>query len=146
MINAENNTYTYNKSLQILNFYSDNCPPCHAFMPNFIEAEKTFWEYYDFIKVDAMVNRELIKKFWVRATPTIAIIKNNILVHLQAWVPNWMELKNLMKKMIWEVKIKINEKNNTFTKNEDKVNHEARESELGKKVEKKERKKFLWIF
>jgi thiol-disulfide isomerase/thioredoxin len=39
---AENNKIPGEKKLKILNFYSDTCPPCHAFMPNFIEAEKTY--------------------------------------------------------------------------------------------------------
>jgi len=42
MIQANNNKFNSEKKLKILNFYSENCPPCHAFMPNFIEAEKTF--------------------------------------------------------------------------------------------------------
>jgi len=39
MVQANNNTYNSTKELKILNFYSDWCPPCHAFMPNFIGTE-----------------------------------------------------------------------------------------------------------
>lgn len=96
MIQAKNNIFNSEKNLKILNFYSENCPPCHAFMPNFIEAEKTFGKYFDFIAVNSDSNIELFGKFRVMWTPTIIILKNNEIVYNKSWVPNWGELKNLM--------------------------------------------------
>jgi len=118
MILAQNNGYDSNKELKILNFYSDWCPPCHAFMPNFIAAEKTFWEYFDFININTWKNIELSSKFWVRWTPTIIIIKNEEIIYNKSWVPKGWELKELMNKLIWE------ETNNN----------------------NKKRKKILWLF
>ena len=106
MIIARENEYNSEKKLKILNFYSDWCPPCHAFMPNFIEAEKTFWEYYDFIVINTWQNPWLSQKFWIRWTPTIIILKNNEIIHRQSWVPNWWELKHLMIELMWEIKEK----------------------------------------
>ena len=102
MIIARENKYESIKDLKILNFYSDWCPPCHAFMPNFIEAEKTFWKYYDFIIINTWENQLLSQEFSVRWTPTIIIIKNNEKIHRQSWVPNWSELKHLMIELIWK--------------------------------------------
>ena len=102
MIIAKNNQYSSEKNLKILNFYSDWCPPCHAFMPNFFEAEKTFWKDFDFITINTWENMELSWKFWVRWTPTIIIIKGEEIIFNQSWVPNWWELKKIMIKLIWE--------------------------------------------
>ncbi len=102
MILAENNKYKSSKELKILNFYSDWCPPCHAFMPNFIAAEKTFWKDFDFININSWENMELSTKFKVRWTPTIIIMKNEEIIYNKAWVPNWQELKEIMTKLIWE--------------------------------------------
>ena len=96
MIQATNNNFISEKKLQILNFYSVNCPPCHAFMPNFIEAEKTFWKYFDFVAINSSNNIGLFQKFKVMWTPTIIILKNNEIIYNKSWVPNWGELKNFM--------------------------------------------------
>jgi thiol-disulfide isomerase/thioredoxin len=100
MIIAQDNTYNSNKELKILNFYSDWCPPCHAFMPNFIAAEKTFWNHFDFISINTWENIELSSKFRVRWTPTIIIMQNEEIIYNKAWVPNWAELKEIMNKLI----------------------------------------------
>ena len=67
MQQANNNTYNSIKEFTILNFYSDWCPPCHAFMPNFIEAEKTYWEYFNFVAVNSINNMALFQniELWV---------------------------------------------------------------------------------
>lgn len=96
MIQATNNNFISEKKLQILNFYSGNCPPCHAFMPNFIEAEKTFWKYFDFVAINSSNNIGLFHKFKIMWTPTIIILKNNEIIYNKSWVPNWGELKNFM--------------------------------------------------
>ncbi len=114
MIQAENNLYNSTKELKILNFYSDWCPPCHAFMPNFIAAEKTFWKDFDFISINTWLNMELSTKFRVRWTPTIIIMKNEEIVYNKAWVPNWWELKEIMNKLIWEKSTVKNENKKKF--------------------------------
>jgi len=102
MITAQNNIYNSNKQLKILNFYSDWCPPCHAFMPNFIAAEKTFWKDMDFIVINTSQNMELSSKFNVRWTPTIIIMKNEEIIYNKAWIPNWAELKSIIIDLIWK--------------------------------------------
>lgn len=102
MIIVENNKITWDKRFKILNFYSDWCPPCHAFMPNFISAEETFWDYFDFIVINVANNIKLAWEYWVRGTPTIIILDWNKVVFNQSWVPNWWELKKIMIDLIWE--------------------------------------------
>jgi len=102
MLQANNNTYNSTKQLKILNFYSDWCPPCHAFMPNFIEAEKKYQKYFDFIVVNVWENMGLAQKFRVMWTPTIIILKWEEVIFNKSWVPNWDELKKIMVDLIWE--------------------------------------------
>jgi len=101
LFQAQNNKLPWEKNLKILNFYSNNCPPCHAFMPNFIEAEKMFWKYYDFIAVDSSNSIELFQKYRVMWTPTVIILDWEKILFNQSWVPNWQELKNFLMKMAW---------------------------------------------
>lgn len=108
MIEAIKNKYISKKQFKILNFYSDWCPPCHAFMPNFIEAEKTFWKYFDFIIVNVWNNINLASSFRVMWTPTIIILDWEKIIFNQSWVPNWWELKKIMTDLIWKDNI-INE-------------------------------------
>jgi len=98
---AQNNTLSWEKNLKILNFYSDSCPPCHAFMPNFIEAEKIFWKYYDFVAINSDSNIELFQNFRVMWTPTIIILDWEKIIFNQSWVPNWQELKQILLKTAW---------------------------------------------
>jgi len=44
-------------------------------MPIFIEAEKTYQEYFDFVAVNSANNMELFQKYRVMGTPTIIILK-----------------------------------------------------------------------
>ena len=101
MIQAQNNKHNSDKNLKILNFYSDTCPPCHAFMPNFFEAEKILWKYFDFILVNSNDNIELFQKFRVMWTPTIIILDQGKVVYNQSWVPNGQELKKFMMNLAW---------------------------------------------
>jgi len=102
MLQANNNIYNSTKELKILNFYSDWCPPCHAFMPNFIEAEKTYWNHFDFVAINSTNNMELFAKYRVMGTPTIIILKWEEIIFNKSWVPNWVELKKIMINLIWK--------------------------------------------
>lgn len=101
MIQVQNSKLSWEKNLKILNFYSEDCPPCHAFMPNFIEAEKSFWKYFDFILINSSDNIELFQKYKVMWTPTIIIIDWEKIIFNQSWVPNWLELKKIMMNVAW---------------------------------------------
>jgi len=101
MLSAEKNIFNSTKEFKILNFYSDWCPPCHAFMPNFIEAEKTYWKYFDFVIVNVWKNMQLAQKYWVRGTPTVIILKKDEILFNKSWVPSWVELKTIMTELIW---------------------------------------------
>jgi thiol-disulfide isomerase/thioredoxin len=98
---AKNNKIPWEKNLKILNFYSDSCPPCHAFMPNFIEAEKVFWKYYDFIAINSSNSIELFQNFRVMWTPTVIILNWDKVVFNQSWVPNGQELKKILLNTAW---------------------------------------------
>lgn len=98
---VENNKIPWNKKFKILNFYSDSCPPCHAFMPNFFAAEETFWEKFDFLVVNVANNMQLASSFWIRWTPTIIILDWDKVAFNQSGIPNGQDLKNYMISLIW---------------------------------------------
>ena len=119
MIQAQNNKFEWEKKLKILNFYSENCPPCHAFMPNFYEAEKILGNFFDFVIVNSSDNIELFQKYRVMWTPTIIILDWEKIVFNQSGVPNWWELKKFMMNLAWITeedlqKIKENKKKKWF--------------------------------
>jgi len=120
---AQNNKIPWEKKLKILNFYSDTCPPCHAFMPNFIEAEKIFWKYFDFIAVNSSNNIKLFEKFKVMWTPTVIILNVEKIVFNQSWVPNWQELKQILLKTAW-----------------------ITENDLKQDQKEEKKKKWFWLF
>jgi thioredoxin-related protein len=70
-------------------------------MPNFFEAEKIMWKYFDFILVNSNSNLWLFEKFRVMWTPTIIILDWEKIVFNQSWVPNWWELKVFMMNLAW---------------------------------------------
>ena len=122
MLEAINNTFNSAKELKILNFYWDSCPPCHSFMPIFIDAEKRYWDDFDFIVINVSGNRELSEKYWVRSTPTILVLKWEEIIFNKPWVPNWDELKKVLLDLCWK------------------------DSDTIKQKTIKPKKKFFWLF
>ena len=70
-------------------------------MPNFIEASKIFWKYYDFIAINSSNNIELFQKYRVMWTPTVIILNWENIVFNKSWVPNGQELKQVLLKTAW---------------------------------------------
>jgi hypothetical protein len=92
-------------------------------MPNFIEAEKTYWKYYDFIAINSSNCIELFQKFRVMWTPTIIILNWEKVVFNQSWVPNGQELKQILLKTAW-----------------------IKQEDLKAQKQEKKKKWFFWLF
>ncbi|MDQ7022121.1 MAG: thioredoxin family protein [Candidatus Gracilibacteria bacterium] len=78
-------------------------------MPNFIEAEKTYGKYFDFVAVNSNTNLELFQKYRVMGTPTIIILQKEEILFNKSGVPNGSELKEIMIKLIGKKPQKVKE-------------------------------------
>jgi thioredoxin 1 len=76
-------SYTQDKDLVVLEFWAQWCGPCKAFSPIFAEAAKRYPEVI-FGKIDTEKQPELARSFEIRAIPTIMIMRNNVIVFLEA--------------------------------------------------------------
>lgn len=60
----------------ILDFYSDNCPPCKKMKPIIEELSKSHANKYLFGKIDIDKSMGLAEEFYIRSVPTFVIIQN----------------------------------------------------------------------
>ncbi len=60
----------------LVDFYSNECPPCDALAPKMDNLEKLFGEEITFVKIFRQGNRELAEKLGVRSSPTLLFYEN----------------------------------------------------------------------
>ncbi len=116
MLEAINNTFDSKKELKILNFYWDTCPPCHSFMPIFIEAETRYGNDFDFVVVNVSHNQQLSEKYHVRSTPTIIVLQWEEIMYNKPWVPNGAELKTILLELSWHNQENFHKKSHCIEK------------------------------
>lgn len=64
----------------ILDFYSDECPPCEQLAPMFELMAQKYGHLMNFVKVFRQKNRELAVRYDVRSSPTVLFIKDRQVV------------------------------------------------------------------
>lgn len=64
----------------ILDFYSDECPPCEQLAPAFDLMAQKYGHFMNFIKVFRQKNRGLAAKYEVKSSPTVLFIKDGEVV------------------------------------------------------------------
>lgn len=60
----------------IVDFYSEECPPCEALAPIYEKMAEKYGAYLKFVKIHRQANRELAKSVNVNSSPTVLFFKN----------------------------------------------------------------------
>ncbi len=60
----------------ILDFFSDDCPPCEVLAPIFEKMAEKYGDYIKFVKIMRQDNRELALKLGVTGSPTVLFFQN----------------------------------------------------------------------
>ena len=60
----------------IVDFYSDDCPPCEVLAPIFEKMADKYGEHIKFVKIFRQTNREFAKSINVTGSPTVLFFKN----------------------------------------------------------------------
>lgn len=60
----------------ILDFFSEDCPPCDVLAPIFEKMAEKYGDYIQFVKVMRQENRELALQFGVTGSPTVLFFQN----------------------------------------------------------------------
>jgi len=60
----------------LVDFYSEDCPPCEALSPVIDRMAERYGEYMRFVKIFRQQNRQLAEKLNVKSSPTILFFKN----------------------------------------------------------------------
>ena len=71
----ENLMVTSDKPI-ILDFFSEDCPPCDVLAPIFEKMAEKYGDHIRFVKVMRQENRELALKFGVTGSPTVLFFQN----------------------------------------------------------------------
>lgn len=60
----------------IIDFYSDDCPPCEVLAPIYEKMAEKYGEYIKFVKIHRQNNRELATRLGVVGSPTVLFFRN----------------------------------------------------------------------
>lgn len=60
----------------IVDFYSDDCPPCEVLAPIFEKMAEKYGEHIKFVKIFRQANKEFAKSINVTGSPTVLFFKN----------------------------------------------------------------------
>ncbi len=64
----------------LVTFLSEWCGACRAQNPILDELKQTTGNNVEIIKVDVDKNRDIVKEWKIEATPTLFLLKNNIII------------------------------------------------------------------
>ena len=62
----------------ILDFYSDECPPCEVLAPIFVKMNEKYGDHIQFVKMHRQANREFAKSINVTSSPTLMFFHHGV--------------------------------------------------------------------
>jgi thioredoxin 1 len=81
---------------RMLYFYSENCPPCRSMTPI---IERLAEQHDGIVKVDVRKDPEMSRNFNIRATPTLILMKDSIVMDVALGGKTESQLKSLLQKI-----------------------------------------------
>jgi len=98
-LTAENfNQQVESNQIAILDFWAPWCGPCRQFAPIFEEVASSYPDIL-FGKINTEEQRELATHFQVQSIPTVAVLKEGIIVFLQAGMLPKEGLEDIIKQV-----------------------------------------------
>lgn len=75
-LNKDNFDQEIKEGTTLVDFYGDNCAPCHELAPRFETMSKEYEGKVKFVKVNVGQNQEIAGKFGIMSVPTLIIFEN----------------------------------------------------------------------
>ena len=80
----------------VIDFWAEWCEPCKDFSRLFHEVAEEHLSEFSFFTVDVDKEKQLAQDFSVKSVPTLAIIRNNVMVFYQSGLMPKQALKALL--------------------------------------------------
>ncbi|MBB6522248.1 thioredoxin family protein [Pseudoteredinibacter isoporae] len=92
LIELSKSGHTSNPPLLLLWFSAQWCGPCRTMIPVFNQAQDSYAEVMNIIKVDVDQEQQLVSEFGIRAVPSFVLVGPNGVVDSRSGLAGYEEL------------------------------------------------------